>query len=203
MHDLFQRVYQRGPSRPARADKFIQPLRIPSVSKRPFPASQSTAGTEADQTLECIKEALPGQPERNIARARPCSGVYQRGPSRPARAAMELTRSFARRSVSKWPFPANQTPNKSPAHPPTQVYQRGPSRPARAEQVTTHPPCRVYQRGPSRPARAAKPSVTPLIVSVSKRPFPASQSRTGHHPSAYAECIKEALPGQPERRSRA
>ncbi len=57
------RVYQRGPSRPARAMLVSLPALPPSVSKRPFPTSQSPISKRCFSVSECIKEALPDQPE--------------------------------------------------------------------------------------------------------------------------------------------
>jgi len=124
------RVYQRGRSRPARADVRFFFDDVTSVSKRPFPTSQSPSGTTAPRSQECIKEAVPDQPEQYL-------------------------------SISS---------------------------------LTV----RVYQRGRSRPARALKHEFRALYVSVSKRPFPTSQSTRTGGPRLSVECIKEAVPDQPE-----
>jgi len=107
------------------------PLIDESVSKRPFPTSQSVLVLGGCVHGECIKEAVPDQPERCVGyiaeppecikeavpdqperrRSWNCSlrGVYQRGRSRPARA---LWQAVLERwlSVSKRPFPTSQSP---------------------------------------------------------------------------------------------
>ena len=101
-----------------------------SVSKRPFPTSQSHYRNQISLAKECIKEAVPDQPEPAARRGRLPSRVYQRGRSRPARATV-----------------INEAEDKE---------------------------------------------------SVSKRPFPTSQSEESHGLVAPGECIKEAVPDQPE-----
>jgi len=146
------RVYQRGRSRPARALRPEWKKNCESVSKRPFPTSQSRSGMNYTHNGECIKEAVPDQPE-HFRHARICPGrVYQRGRSRPARARL-LGQGRAAGSVSKRPFPTSQS---------------------------------------------ASASARMTAASVSKRPFPTSQSRKRHRAQKRPECIKEAVPDQPE-----
>ena len=124
------RVYQRGRSRPARAPRSRGASVRQSVSKRPFPTSQSLStrlqvwvwsvskgpfptSQSAREVLhtcagECIKEAVPDQPEPQNRRLSRSTGVYQRGRSRPARAVTGI-RQRPSVSVSKRPFPTSQS----------------------------------------------------------------------------------------------
>ncbi len=86
----YLRVYQRGRSRPARASVLQAMCDGESVSKRPFPTSQSADVWRGTHESECIKEAVPDQPEPASASALIRSRVYQRGRSRPARAAPRI-----------------------------------------------------------------------------------------------------------------
>jgi len=168
-----------------------------SVSKRPFPTSQS------DEILwqwignECIKEAVPDQPELRAAcssnsigvyqrgRSRPAragvenlvqpAGVYQRGRSRPARAQVQYVKGEPE-SVSKRPFPTSQSRRMVRMHRDQSVSKR---------------PFPTSQSAPARRWRA--------LQSVSKRPFPTSQSARIKTSGCCSECIKEAVPDQPER----
>ena len=110
------RVYQRGHSRPARANGTMLPSDAVSVSERPFPTSQSVHADACCSEAECIREAIPDQPELTSRRRYRRLRVYQRGHSRPARATSSVVRCRGG------------------------VYQRGHSRPARAE------PSRILRR---------------------------------------------------------
>ena len=84
------------------------PLIDESVSKRPFPTSQSPIPATGVHQAECIKEAVPDQPEPTRSYMLSVVGVYQRGRSRPARA-NATQHAGAARSVSKRPFPTSQS----------------------------------------------------------------------------------------------
>ena|GEM_PF-2168888 len=145
-------VYQRGRSRPARAKVDFRLAACSSVSKRPFPTSQSYPGQQATAPEECIKEAVPDQPELSAVHfARSVECIKEAVPDQPER---RISWN------STW--------------------------------------MRVYQRGRSRPARAEVSVLLHHHASVSKRPFPTSQSLGGDVYIRRAECIKEAVPDQPE-----
>ena len=168
-----------------------------SVSKRPFPTSQSQIVTVERRVAECIKEAVPDQPEQTARRIGLELRVYQRGRSRPARAHAGFF-ILPPPSVSKRPFPTSQSPD---------TYNAGARDECIKEAVPDQPEQRngrlwaldgVYQRGRSRPARADATISSSVAGSVSKRPFPTSQSWAGPTLSVLTECIKEAVPDQPE-----
>jgi len=167
-------VYQRGRSRPARARR----QRVP-VSERVYqrgrsrPARAPPLRTEA-RDWECIKEAVPDQPELNGIVILRVPRVYQRGRSRPARA-LSASHTPRSTSVSKRPFPTSQSMRASISSARKSVSKR-----------------------PFPTSQSLQTPLTSREPSVSKRPFPTSQSRlsTGH--TGWAECIKEAVPDQPE-----
>jgi len=149
------------------------------------------------EPLECIKEAVPDQPEPHSRHMLRADRVYQRGRSRPARAKSPPARR-QRRSVSKRPFPTSQSPAqaRSPL-PPECIKEAVPDQPEPHRPELLQPE-RVYQRGRSRPARARRHDELGYNGSVSKRPFPTSQSISFGPASRPRECIKEAVPDQPE-----
>ncbi len=168
-----------------------------SVSKRPFPTSQSYRGPGARSGRECIKEAVPDQPERLSACPLPRRRVYQRGRSRPARAPLP-DRQQLLRSVSKRPFPTSQSRRARAGENRNECIKEAvPDQPERTGEATNGA-VGVYQRGRSRPARAPAARLPPGRWSVSKRPFPTSQSTFFIPPRTIIECIKEAVPDQPE-----
>ncbi len=190
-------VYQRGRSRPARANRPQDRAGVESVSKRPFPTSQSSRGVLYIATTECIKEAVPDQPEPGHVSCRRPRRVYQRGRSRPARAT-KRTPVGAGWSVSKRPFPTSQSGRYDILQRRWECIKEAvPDQPelGRTDVVS---PDRVYQRGRSRPARATSPAARSATSSVSKRPFPTSQSDETTWAELGSECIKEAVPDQPE-----
>ena len=147
-------VYQRGHSQPARANSRSGLSRRRSVSERPFPTSQSRVSRPRCARFECIREAIPNQPELSCQLAPLVGRVYQRGHSQPARALTEIAiRPCV--SVSERPFPTSQSAIQS-----VHIATAG-----------------VYQRGHSQPARAVPRLATARFRSVSERPFPTSQSR--------------------------
>ena len=191
------RVYQRGRSRPARAWRSTRSRSCASVSKRPFPTSQSPPAGRKAATRECIKEAVPDQPEL-IATARPARKecIKEAVPDQPE---LRDTAFFmAARSVSKRPFPTSQSDSSHLNHCAIECIKEAvPDQPER-DQPDNNGETRVYQRGRSRPARADRAGEPQVEPSVSKRPFPTSQSPQVEDIHALRECIKEAVPDQPE-----
>jgi len=123
-----------------------------SVSKRPFPTSQSIFPYDHNIDVECIKEAVPDQPELLYLWNSETQGVYQRGRSRPARASeQEILRVAG--SVSKRPFPTSQSEGDVLSLPAKEC---------------------IKEAVPDQPER------TRLMASLT------------------LECIKEAVPDQPE-----
>jgi len=168
-------VYQRGRSRPARARLTEAARALSSVSKRPFPTSQSVALRQFGFHLECIKEAVPDQPEPDAFGIGGNDRVYQRGRSRPARARWRHP-VWCTQSVSKRPFPTSQSW-------PVLNKRKGAS----------------VSKRPFPTSQSAAATLSACTPSVSKRPFPTSQSEIVRRATAQQECIKEAVPDQPER----
>ena len=192
-------MYQRGHSQPARANDLRQCRKEQSVSERPFPTSQSTGSSCVHSWTECIREAIPNQPELDSSRKETRARVYQRGHSQPARAAP--AQSFdSPESVSERPFPTSQSPALGALAAVLECIREAiPNQPEHltGSLLQRH---RVYQRGHSQPARAPVSPSSTDGASVSERPFPTSQSMSLVDSQDIAECIREAIPNQPEQR---
>ncbi len=212
-------VYQSGDSRPSKAASprwsegssslskrrfpAIQSSNLPwlkyewSLSKRRFPAIQSASAADVATLFESIKAAIPGHPKLDSIDIPGMWGVYQSGDSRPSKAKAQVHNEL-KLSLSKRRFPAIQS-------------EYGSTRRGMAESIKAAIPGHpkhirrragrvqgVYQSGDSRPSKAHRPRAGAARQSLSKRRFPAIQSYEDTGRGNRIESIKAAIPGHPK-----
>ncbi len=109
------RVYRSGHSHPAKATTVASVPGCWSISKRPFPPSQSNYASMVIEDDEYIEAAIPTQPKRPLRRLPRRTGVYRSGHSHPAKA-KSAPAPLSNWNISKRPFPPSQSDSWPDGH---------------------------------------------------------------------------------------